>query len=93
MRSGEFKAERTDFSASADVSVLSLSPNPFENRENFGRGRIGRTLSRGQVAEGTERPKTLLEAATGIYSEIGESKEVLSNTRAYACLRCLQNKA
>jgi hypothetical protein len=41
----------------------------------------------------TERLKTLLEVATGIYSEIGESKEVLFNTRAYACLRCLQNKA
>ena len=43
--------------------------------------------------EGTERLKTLLEVATGIYSEIGESKEVLFNTRAYACLRCLKNKA
>jgi predicted house-cleaning noncanonical NTP pyrophosphatase (MazG superfamily) len=35
------------------------------------------------MAEGTERLKTLLEVATGIYSEIGESKEVLLNTRAY----------
>ena len=45
------------------------------------------------VAEETERLRTLLEVATGIYSEIGESKEVLFNTRAYACLRCLKNKA
>jgi hypothetical protein len=45
------------------------------------------------VAEGTERPKTLLEVALGIYSEIGESKEVLFNTRPYACLRHLENKA
>ena len=45
------------------------------------------------MAEGTERPKTLLDVAVGIYSEIGESKEVLFNTRAYACLRCMQNKA
>jgi hypothetical protein len=61
--------------------------------EKSGRSRIGRTLSWGQVADGTERPKTLLEVATGTYSEIGESKEVLFNTRAYACLRCLKNKA
>jgi len=53
---------------------------------------MGRTHSRGQVAEGTERLKTLLEVATGIYSEIGESKEVLFNTRAYACLRLSENK-
>ena len=39
------------------------------------------------MAEGMERSKTLLEVATGIYSEIGESNEVLFNTRAYACLR------
>ena len=44
------------------------------------------------LAEGMERSKTLLEVATGIYSEIGESNEVLFNTRAYACLRCLRNK-
>jgi hypothetical protein len=50
-------------------------------------------MSKRWVAEGTERLKTLLEVATGIYSEIGESKEVLFNTRAYACLRCLKNKA
>jgi len=47
----------------------------------------------GMMAEGAERLKTLLEVATGIYSEIGESKEVLFNTRAYACLRCFENKA
>jgi hypothetical protein len=45
------------------------------------------------VAEGAERLKTLLEVAAGIHSELGESKEVLFNTRAYACLRCLTNKA
>jgi hypothetical protein len=45
------------------------------------------------MAEGTERLKTLLEVAAGIYSEIGESKEVLFNTRGYACLRHLRNKA
>lgn len=45
------------------------------------------------VAEGTERLQTLLEVAAGIYSELGESKKVLFNTRAYACLRCLKNKA
>jgi hypothetical protein len=45
------------------------------------------------VVEGTEHPKTLLEVAVGIYSETGESKEVLFNTRAYACLRCFENKA
>ena len=44
------------------------------------------------MAEGTERPKTLLEVAVGIHSEIGESKEVLFNTRAYACLRLSENK-
>ena len=44
------------------------------------------------MAEGMERSKTLLEVATGIYSEIGESNEVLFNTRAYACLRYMQNK-
>lgn len=45
------------------------------------------------MAEETERLKTLLEVVVGIYSEIGESKEVLFNTRAYACLRCLQNRS
>ena len=43
-------------------------------------------------SEGTERLKTLLEVAAGIYSEIGESKEVLFNTRAYASLRLSENK-
>lgn len=47
----------------------------------------------GIMAEGTERLKTLLEVAAGIYSELGESKEVLFNTRAYACLRSWKNKA
>ena len=50
-------------------------------------------FERVMVAEGTEHLKTLLEVAARIYSEIGESKEVLFNTRAYARLRCWKNKA
>lgn len=55
-------------------------------------GRLS-VFATGMMAEGMERLKTLLEVAAGIYSEIGESKEVLFNTRAYACLRCWKNKA
>jgi len=59
-------------------------PTPFETkRKKAPIGTLGRILYL-NVAEGTERLKTLLEVATGIYSEIGESKEVLFNTRAYA---------
>ena len=59
-------------------------PTPFETkRKKAPLGALGRIQCL-NVAEGTERLKTLLEVATEIYSEIGECKEVLFNTRAYA---------
>lgn len=53
-------------------------------------GRNG--LERVVMAGRAERSKTTLDRVTGIHSEIGESSEVLLNTRAYAYLRCLRNK-
>jgi len=65
----------------------------MSNFQNVMRNAAPLVIASCGMREGAERLKTLLDVATGIYSEIGESKEVLFNTRAYACLRCLQNKA
>ncbi|WP_157982016.1 hypothetical protein [Oceanicella sp. SM1341] len=75
----------------AQAGVEPLPYNPRDQRKNPAGSAV--RFRGGEVAEGTERLKTLLEVAARIYSELGESKKVLFNTRAYACLRCLKSRA